>query len=350
MRSLHIVSGETGSIGEITKDLLEGLQNSFDVTFDKDSKPLFPDILLCHFINPIVVNNENFKTFKKKILIQPIDGTEIKRGVIKEFNQFDLIITPGKAGITILRNNGVTVPIKVIPNYYKEDILTSILDTKIKQIPKNKIIFYHESTCHPRKGVEIFYEGFIRAFSDTEYADKVLLVVKDMPFNHITFDRIEKLKRDMIKLQKSYENPARIIKISQFCDWETLRKLWANCNIYVSPSKIEGFGIPMLRMAVLKKPIITLENYNSGYMDFLNKDTSYLIPTKQEIAPDEFMWLYESTTQWGIPINIEQTVKVFKEALKDYLAGSPKLVPNSILDEMKFENVLKKYVDVIKNV
>jgi hypothetical protein len=347
--SLHIVSALVGSIGEITHDLLPYFENTFDVTLEGFQEPKDYKLLLSHFVNPIIVKHENFKKFKKKILIQPIDGTSIKPEAIKCINQYDLIITPGLAGQRIMQLNGVIKPIVVIPNFYKDNIFNKPIDIFIPELPKDKIIFYHESTCHPRKGIEYLYEGFIRAFSDTKWADKVVLVIKDSPFNEITFDKIERLKRETIKLQAQYKNPARIIKISQALSEDTLKKLWYNTDIYVSLSKIEGFGIPLLRMAALGKPIIALDSTVSGYTDFLTPDNSYLIPTNLVTAEDEFMWLYKKDSKWSVPINIDGVQQALQSALLNHMIGKQKRL-NVKVEHMHIDKVAEKYIETIKKV
>lgn len=348
-RSLHIISPKEGSIGEITKDLISPLRDEFNVTIEGEEEPEECDILLVHFINPAISESESFAKFKKKVLIQPIDGTDIRKMFVEEMNKYDLILTPGKGGKNLLESNGVKVPVKVIPNYYKPDIYELPLVCDIKQIPKDKFVFYHESTFHPRKGVELLYEGFIRAFSDTEYYDKVLLVCKDMPFNKLTFERIEDLKRQTIELQKQYNNPARIIKISQHVDWIVLQKLWKRADSYVSLAKIEGFGIPVLRFAVLGKPIIVLRNKNSGYMDFLSNKNSYMVPTKQKTAHNEHMNMYTKETKWAIP-EIDDVIKVFRTCYQDFLSGSLKRPDENKLQRMEYPNVMKKYINLLKKV
>src|SRR6185369_4545530 len=148
-------------------------------------------------------------------------------------------------------------------------------------------ILYHESTFHPRKGIELLYESYVKAFSDTKYAKEVLLVLKDNAPNPRTFKVNETLKRQTMKLQKQYKYPASIIKFSTFLSNNDIKLLWLYADIYISLAKIEGFGIPMLRMSLLEKPIVCLENYLSGYMDYLNKDNSYLIPSYETQAKEE---------------------------------------------------------------
>ena len=348
--TLHFVSEMTGSIGEITKDLIPYFNDAFDLTVEGEADPKGFKTLLCHFINPNVVNDPNFKKFKKKILIQPIDGTVIKEDIIECFNKFDLIITPGEAGKVIMINNGVTKPIKVIRNFYKDSVLIKPLDIRVKELPKDKILFYHESTCHPRKGMEILYEAFVKAFSDTKYADKVALIVKDSAFNERTYAKSEVLKEQIISLQNQYNNPAQIIKISQNLKEETLKKIWNNVDIYVSCAKIEGFGIPLLRMALLQKPIIALDCPLSGYVDWLNHDNSYLVPTKPVTAEEEFMFLYKHNTKWGVPTDMDLMIKAFQASLEDYLEKIPKRVDMEDLKEMHIDNIAEKYITTIKNI
>lgn len=346
-RSLHIVSPHGGSLGEITNDLLKGLQQEFETTIEGESEPKNYETLLCHFVFPPVIRNSNFKLFKYKVLIQPIDGTDIHFDYIDLFNQFDVIVVPANASKNILIANGVKVLIIIIPNFYKPEILNIKSPGSIKQIPSNKFVFYHESTLHARKGIECLYEGYIKAFSDTPEADKVLLVVKDMPFNLLTYERIEKAKRESMLLQEKYHTPARILKISQQLKWETLEKLWNRTNAYVSLARIEGFGIPLLRFACMKKPIVTLNNPNSGYLDFLNAQNSYLIPTTQELAIGEHMPMYTDKNMWATPKS-KDIAKAMKYCYFDWINTTHRTVDLRDLEHMEYKKVLKSYVELLK--
>ena len=299
----HIISSIGGSIWEITSDLLPFLEKEFIITKEWwGETPLKKEILLCHFLKPeIFLEPDVFDSFKTKILIQPIDGTSMKKEVVDMINCFDLVITPAHAGKNIMLQNGVGVPIKVIPNYYKPNLFEKKIWSSIERyIPNDKIIFYHESTFFSRKGIEILYEGFIKAFADTPYANKVILIVKDLPYNIETFNKNEELKKQAITLQNSYTVSPDILKFSTFLNDDELKALWNRTDIYVSMAKLEGFGIPLLRMLLLNKPIICLKNENSGYHDFLTEDTTYFIDTLQTVAKEEFMWLYNYENKWEI--------------------------------------------------
>jgi glycosyltransferase involved in cell wall biosynthesis len=346
---LHLISVAGGSIGEITYDLIPYLQREFVVT-GIDDIPEQRDILFCHFIERVIIEQpKHFNSFKKKYLIQPIDGTVLTPYVIEAFNKFDLIFTPAQAGKTIMQQNGVTAPIMVLPNFYKPDIFEKQIYHPIEEhIPADKIIFYHESTFHPRKGIEIMYEAFIKAFSDNYWYDRVALVLKDAPFNHRTFASNEKLKKQAIALQKQYKHTPDIIKFSAHLDEAEMKALWGRCDAYVALSKLEGFGIPLLRMFLLNKPIICLNNENSGYMDYLNEKNSYMIDAFQVKAKEEFMWLYEDETTWAVP-NVSDVVDMFQKVARDVMHHKAKCL-KSTTDKTTIDRIYKKFsIDEVAN-
>jgi hypothetical protein len=353
---LHFCSSTSGSIWEITSQLSTVFSKFFNLTCEfLNEIPEQKETLLLHFIDPNIVKNKEFNNFKKKILIQPIDGTIIKKDVVELMNEFDLIICPAQASSNLIQLNGVTAKTKIIPNYYFSTLFNkNEKKQKIaKYIPKDKFIFYHESTLHPRKGIEILYEGFVKAFSDTPYVNDVVLIVKDNIYNAGTFYKIEKFKRDIIELQSKYKKPANIIKFSSFLDEEELKEFWHHMNCYVTMAKIEGFGIPMLRANLLEIPILCLQNENSGYNDFLmNGLDSQMIPTKQKIAKDEFMWLYDKEkTRWAVP-NIDDVISGFRFCFKHHENMKQDFMYIKNVHEEKkkkylFDNVIKEYVNTI---
>lgn len=354
MIKIHIVSPTTGSIGEITRELVDSLKKDQDFLITEEQKgdePKELDILLCHFLDKRIVNSEIFKKFRKKILIQPIDGTKLKKEYVELLNKFDLIICPALASKKILLQNDVKTEIEVISNYYKENIFEKPITTKIeKELPKDRIIFYHESTFHPRKGIDLLYESYIRAFSDTSYVNDVLLVLKDSNFNSKTFDNISNLKKLALDLQKKYKKPARILKFSSSLKEEDLKTLWNCCHGYVSFARIEGFGIPMLRHMLLKKPILTLQNNYSGYNDYLSEENSYFVETVQTIANKEFMEMYDKETKWA-SANIADLVDSFRNVYTDLLSNKQKKIKSiNQYKDLSFNSVLNAYKQVLKNI
>ncbi|MFV2016014.1 MAG: hypothetical protein ACC656_11325, partial [Candidatus Heimdallarchaeota archaeon] len=267
-RHIHVISPTVGSVYQITQDIVNYLYNFHHITKEyTNDKPQIPkqlDILLIHFLQIQYVETEIFYQFKKRILIQPIDGTHIKRKFVNAMNQFDLIITPATAGKEILRKNGITVQIEVVPNYWNHEIY----DYQQWPIPvdDNTFLFYHESYGQPRKRIARLCEGYLRAFSNSNL-EKQKLIIKTC--------NDKSLNQHIAKFKKMYKNPANIEFITDFLPIQKLRWIWKRTNCYISLSGIEGFCIPMLNMSVLNKPIISIKNSIFGYMDFV--DDTFLI-------------------------------------------------------------------------
>ena len=294
-------SSSTGSLGEIQSDLIDYLSKYFEVESElyKGS-----DLSISNFICGAHSNDYFFKKNKYNILIQPIDGTSIYKDKIDIVNKFDLVITPGNAGKDILINNGVNVPIKVIPNYFKDYPLP-------KKTPNDKIIFYHESMLYKRKNLMGLYNAFLGAFADTELADKVKLIIKTTSKNTLN-ENEENIEVSKFK----YTNIPEIEIIDGYYEKEELYQLWANADVYISLSHMEGFGIPLLNFASFGKPIITLRSNISGYMDFLNDDNCYFVESHL-VKDTDFPTLYTSESEWDDIKDINQCVSVLKQVIID---------------------------------
>jgi hypothetical protein len=139
-------------------------------------------------------------------------------------------------------------------------------------------------------------------------------------------------------LQKKYKKPALILKLSQFLDFDKMNYLWHRINCYVSFSSFEGFGIPLLRMAKLKKPIIVLENKYAGYNDFINSSNAIMIKSYEIESKDKS--IYADGSKW-MKSNIEDRVKELKRMNILRTTG--------LFDESKFEysNVVRQYKEAI---
>ena len=328
--SLHILTSKFNSLEEITNDLIEGLKPFFTISIEGENYPSSLDYLLVHYINEDITKEFIFKKFKKKILILPVDGTSFKKNIIEAINKFDLIITPSTQGKEILKKNGVTKKIIVIPNFFKNEI-EDVNNYKVN-LPIGSYIFYHESTLTERKNVKDLIEAYLEAYSNT--GKNVCLLLKD----NGDFVKNEEIKEYGIKLQKKYKQPALILKISQFLDFDKMSYLWHRINCYVSFSSFEGFGIPLLRMAKLKKPIIVLENKYAGYNDFLDNSNSIMIKSYEIESKDKS--IYSEESKW-VKANLSERIEVLKKMKS--------LKTTGLFDEEIFEysNVIKQYKDAI---
>jgi len=303
---IHIVSQSIASIGEVTNDIVKFLRNcdEYVVTEEiKGEQPLKYDILLCHYFTEGIVKHENFQLFRHKVLIFPVDGTVLKEDVVENINCFDLIITPANAGKEILSENGVTKTIEVVPNFYHPEHLINYnkqLSRSLERELGNSYVFYYEANFYERKGFEELMVSYIRGFSSQTKRNNVTLLIKtDNSLK--TVEYFEELKqKKILDIQSEYKYPAKIVKISQHVEFSKLQSIWNRIDCYVHSARIEGFGIPLLRMVALEKPIVVLDNKLSGYNDFLtNYPRLYKVESYYTQASDEKNLLYDnSKTIW----------------------------------------------------
>jgi len=344
--NLHFHSALGGSIFEISNDLYQGLKDDFNITREWiGEEPKSKDVLLSHFVNKYIVEHESFNDFKYKILIQPIDGTSITNEFVECFNRYDLIICPAVASKNILINNGVTIPIVVIPNFYYNEIYESSETPISKYIPTDKIIFYHESTFHPRKGIRSMLEYYVKAFSDKKYYNKVHLILKDAPHDLSSVFEKEKIKEDIMNLQKSYKYKPRISKFSNFLSFQDLRYLWGRANCYLGLSNIEGFGIPILRSYLLGSAVMVFQNNNSGYHDYLDSRFSYIMPSYEIEAHNEIMRMYDDKNRW-VTGKEEVVVETLRKFVDDFETMEHKRLKYT---NMVSENLIRFREDNVMN-
>ncbi len=359
-RHLHIVSQTQASIGEVTQDIIEGLKEFFVITQESlGERPEITDTLLCHYFTPGLVSHRNFNNFRYKILIFPIDGTEFTKEFQDYFNKFDLIITPANAGKRILEQNGVTVPVKVIPNFWKKEHLKRPGSLRLKNLNKeikDSYVFYYEANYYPRKGYQELMVNYVRTFSsDVVKPDTVLLIKTDNTLK--THEYFEEVKDEIFGLQSKYKYPAKILKISQHVSFDDLKKIWDKIDCYIHPARIEGFGIPLLRMSVLGKPIIVLENEYSGYNDYLNNyPYCFKVKSNEQVASNESNKAYSQNSKWciGDPKSFKETMSFVKTYFSKYVQNSFSYKQNleeyqREVKKYEFENVIQEYKNIINS-
>lgn len=310
--------------GESLLKINEDLKNNFKKTYNLiDSRS--GDILIMNHVH----NYDRFM-FHRKVLIQPLDGTVINSGITTNINTFHYIVTPSSVNKEQLEECGVTRPIRVIPNYYDEDLLKkdngffdSIFDEK-------KYTFYTESTGIVRKNIGGILKYFLEEFTKE---DNVRLLIK---LNEIPKDRLLDIK----KILKKYPKKPEVIFLNKRLPKEYLYSLERGIDCYICLSHMEGFCIPLLNAIVLKKDVITLDTKISGYKDFVNKENSILLPTKEIdlLGTPDNTWIYSKESKWE-----DTDYSEYKKALRKVFKGEYKFNKDQNYSKYSQKNVMKEY-------
>lgn len=277
------------------------------------------DTLIQHYFRKI----EDGTHFNKRILIQPMDGTVIRPVCVQEMNRYDIVITPSSVGKRIMEENGVTSPIRVIPNYYDDSEPSDYFKKS------DKFTFYSESTGIYRKNITNLITNFIETFNGD---DNVRLVLKIDPHRY----------RKILRSLGDIDNKVEITVITDELNQEDLCSIMKNIDCYVCVSYMEGFCIPLLNALRWNKKIIALNSSVSGYMDFLNNDNAYLIrchliPIHKK-ADCLIIWTEES--EWEEPDYWD-----LKDTMLKVIHDDSKQV--SDISHYSMENVMEEYRKVV---
>jgi glycosyltransferase involved in cell wall biosynthesis len=313
------------SLNLINKDLIDYLSNDFDV----QQNTLHGDILLQHHM----VDRANFNAIKK-ILIQPADGTIIEKAPVFFINKYDMVIAPAESSKKILIESGVDESlIKIIPNKYNESLLedhgffNDLFEEK-------KYTFYTESSGIIRKNVFNIVKHFATTFSSK---DNVRLIIK---LSKATEKRVQEIKDSYIDI----EDLPEIHIINRMLPEEHITSIMHGIDCYICLSYMEGFCIPLLNAAVLKKDIIAINSKISGYTDFLNHKNAILIGFNK-ITIDgnqESTLIYSKESTWE-----EAKYDEYQEALQKCYKGEYEFVKTQDFSRFSKDSVMKQYRAII---
>jgi glycosyltransferase involved in cell wall biosynthesis len=119
-----------------------------------------------------------------------------------------------------------------------------------------------------------------------------------------------------------------------------LAVLYQRTNVFVLPTKGEGWGLPLIEAAAAGMPIIT--TMYSGHTEFLNKITSSVVPVEYDLVPiacPEYTHYYPTHNQdwgqWAQP-RVDSIGRALTYARENYTALKENAVANSEIIRKEF--------------
>jgi len=224
--------------------------------------------------------------------------------LVKEYSIFDEFFTVSSFVKKSFEESGIKVPITNIGQGIDQVDRKELTTIKFKS---DKITFLHISSGLPRKGINDLIDSFISAFKDRT---DVELILKTYPNPQNTIN-------DYLK---GYPSQSNIKHICQDLSKEEIESLYEKADVYVSPSRGEGFNRPVAEAMIRNIPVIVTGW--SGHMDFCNENNSLLI---KYIIEDSISHLSGDSSSWAV---------VNKEDLKNKLlqiVGEIQTSSNSLL-------------------
>ena len=256
----------------------------------------------------------------------------------------DEIWVPSIQNTKAVENSDVTVPVKVFPcacDTTRFESVPSSLD--IPQL-KNKCVFYTVGEMTRRKNIVAILRAFYSAFS---LRDDVILVIKtNIPgkspeeTTEIIRSTIEDIKKSLhIYVRHPYYPP--VVCITDFLPDKKLDQLHKSCDVFVSASHGEAWGIPAHDAMGFGNPVI-LSNWGSFPELMCPQAKDYWEPNtnkfrwpghvdcgwlvRGQLTPcfghvDSFPDLYTGDELWFDP-DMEHLIECMKEAYEEWIEGS----------------------------
>ena len=198
-----------------------------------------------------------------------------------------------------------------------------------------------------RKNIKSLIETFIEAFDGDEAKPALVLKTNGCNFNISDRQKIENIINEIVSSYNTKTRPNIYLMHGDLNDTD-LYKLYNNNKIkaFVSHTKGEGFGRPMLEAALSQLPIVCPRF--GGYLDFLNEENSILINGKL-MNVGKVNSMFCENAKW-IHVSKESSSYAMKEIYSNYSVYKNKTMndTSNILASFSKESAIKKYKQIFK--
>lgn len=263
------------------------------------------------------------------------------------------LFVPSEFTRQVFLQNGVTVPISVIPHICRPvqrepapgDIACF---RRVYRIPENHYVFYTINEWTARKALWHTICAYLRAFT---CRDPVVLIIKTSPRgpeNEYSDMRIS-TDRLVHKIREQFTGPAKICCINQRLMPHEMRCLHQIGDCYVSLTHSEGWGLGAFDAATLGKPVI-ITGWG-GHLDYLSDDTAFLVD--YELIPvQDYLGRksYRNDQQWAEP-DLNMAVELFRDVYENPGRAAQKASPLPDMIKMRFNEtvVTRQLLESLKN-
>lgn len=196
-------------------------------------------------------------------------------GWVKMMNEMDGIITASQFNARIFQQHGVEKPIHVVPHAFDKKLFHRDV------IPNGRyryFTFMSVGTWKKRKNWEQLIKAFYDGFSKK---DNVCLLIKT--------DKVRELERLVLQIKRtcewrSKETAPIYAEQKNNCPFEEIPTLMKKCDVYVSASLGEGFGLPGMHAMALGIPVITTKY--GGVTEYAKPETcTFIEPSSYRTHP-----------------------------------------------------------------
>lgn len=252
-----------------------------------------PDIDICY------TAPKNFATrFKKnaklKMAIYNYETDILPKEWILLHKHVDFILPSSNFSKEIFVQNGwpeekcIVVPHGIHPEEY-------LIKDKQKLINDKKFRFLNVSIPHYRKNLDTLIEAYYNSFAGNEEVCLVIKTSLEGPAGRKRYSfevDVQKLIKDTQQkyIKKGIKN---LPQIEIFQDRvPSMVTMYNACDVLVSASSSEGFGLPLLEG--LAANMLVIAPNATGQLDFLNKNNSLLVEVEKKKAGPKYQYWKQS--------------------------------------------------------
>ncbi len=228
----------------------------------------------------------------------------------------------------IMVDNGASVPLSI--GYCGVDHWLDIQADAAYTIDGKSFRFLHVSSCFPRKGVDVLLRAYASAFTAE---DDVTLIIKTFENPH------NEVHRWLAEASVGRSDFPDVKIIEGDISDEQLKALYGQCHALVSPSRAEGFGLPMAEAMLMDLPVITTAW--GGQLDFCTDQTAWLVDYQFVRARTHFN-LHNSV--WAEPDQqgLADALRQVHQATSEAIAARTVRAKALLLERFKWSDVAAK--------
>lgn len=227
--------------------------------------------------------------------------------------------------------------------------LSEYEDNREHRLYTNKSFkFLNVSIPHYRKNIDLLLDAYYSAFSNDDDVCLVLKTKLDMPRRKpFRFEVDVKAQiRTMLKKHNGKRGGLPQVEVVQD-RLDSMVPLYNSCDVLISASSSEGFGMPLLEGLAAGKLVISPKC--TGQLDFLNDNNSLLVDVKEIDAGEKYQYWYPSkgarTYQPIVDSLADSMVNAYKN--KDELISRFDENIKDTVKEFTWENAAKKILDIL---
>jgi glycosyltransferase involved in cell wall biosynthesis len=232
---------------------------------------------------------------KKRIGCTVWETTQLPEGWKEQMNQLDWVWATTEWGKKVFIDSGINVPIRVV--HEGVDPTFNPYASKIPEVVNDNFRFLSVGKYEKRKGFDVLLSAFSEEFNKDEKVELILQAYN--PFIGINVEAWQ-LYNYKILYDNNVPQGTKIRFLPFIPSRKHMPSLYISCDAFVSPTRGEGWGLPVCEAMACGIPTIVTDY--GGVTEFANKETAYMIEVEKmsEAADPPFIKPYEGS-MWAEP-------------------------------------------------